>query len=127
MRTIAELKQAREWARSQLGDPARAVLHLFFRWHNSNGMEYSGDELVASMWGGRLALWPARQWPLSLPVVVGPAKITDPQTMAMEAWGSERLGPGVWAITPSINQPGTFHAYVILTDVPEPAPWEFPR
>jgi hypothetical protein len=126
MKTFAEVKQAREWARRQFGDPAAAVLHLFFRWHDGNGMEYTGEDLIASMWGGRFTLWVARQYPVSLPVVVGPEKIRNPQTMEMEAWGTSRLGPGVWALSPSLNQPGAVHAYIVLTDVPEPPPWGAP-
>lgn len=126
MKTIAELKQAREWARATFGDPARAVFHLFFRWHDGNGAEYSGPDLIASMWNGRFTLWPSTQFPLSMPLVAGPARIADSNTMAMEAWGSERLGPGVWAISPSLNQPGALHAYIVLTDVPEPPPWSSP-
>lgn len=123
MRTTAELKQAREWAQKQFGNPAAPVFHLFFRWHDGNGMDYEGGDLIASIWGGRFTLWPAKGWPLSLPVVVGAAQITDPQSMQMKAWGTERLGAGVWAITPSINQAGAFHAYIVVTDVPEPPPW----
>jgi hypothetical protein len=123
VRTINELKQARQWATQKFGNPCAAIFHLFFRWHDGNGMEYEGADLIASMWGGRFTLWPAKRWPLSMPVVVGPAKIADPESMAMEAWGTERLGPGVWAITPSLNQPGALHAYIVLLDVPEPPPW----
>lgn len=123
MRTIAELKAARQWSKDKLGDAAAAVLHIFFRWHEGNGAEYDGPDLIASMWNGRFTLWPSTQFPLCMPLVVGPAEIADPNTMAMRAWGSERLGPGVWAITPSLNQAGVLHAYIVITDVPEPPPW----
>lgn len=39
-------------------------------------------------------------------------------------WGLIRLGPGVWQVTPSlVLAEYNFHAYVVLCDVPEPAPF----
>lgn len=34
-----------------------------------------------------------------------------------------RLGPGVWKLAPSVKETN-LHAYVTVTDVPDPAPWE---
>jgi len=42
----------------------------------------------------------------------------------MRRWGLRRLGPGVWALDPSIHEHNVLHAYVVLCDVPDPAPWE---
>jgi hypothetical protein len=123
MRTFAELKRARAWASQEFGDPAAPVFHLFFRWHEGSGQDYAGEDLIASMWGGKFALWLAPQWPVTMPVVVGEAQIRVVRSMAMNTWGSERLGPGVWALSPSLNMPGVVHAYIIVTDVPEPTPW----
>ena len=62
---------------------------------------------------------------LSIPVREG-GSIGDPTaTYGMIAWGMRRLGPGVWALNPSIRQTG-LHAFVILCDVPEPPPWAPP-
>lgn len=39
-------------------------------------------------------------------------------------WGLVRLGAGVWQVTPSIvSEEYGLHAYVVLCDVPEPAPF----
>lgn len=37
----------------------------------------------------------------------------------------ERLGPGAWALLPSLVG-GGLHAFVVLRGAPEPAPWETP-
>jgi hypothetical protein len=54
-----------------------------------------------------------------------PVRVGTPvgEGAAMKSWGLSRLGPGVWAVSPSIHQPGLLHAYVVLCDVPEPAPF----
>lgn len=41
----------------------------------------------------------------------------------LEEFGAEQILPGVWALSPSLNMPGQFHAFVVLYDVPHPAPW----
>lgn len=44
--------------------------------------------------------------------------------LAIRAWGLRRLGPGVWQVVPSLVEPSIgLHAYVVLCDVPEPAPF----
>jgi hypothetical protein len=40
------------------------------------------------------------------------------------AFGAVQISSGVWAITPSLNVPGQLHAFVVIRDVPSPAPWE---
>jgi hypothetical protein len=47
-----------------------------------------------------------------------------PTPTKMKHWGLTKLGPSVWAVSPSIHLPGTFHGYVTLCEVPDPAPWE---
>jgi hypothetical protein len=50
-----------------------------------------------------------------------------PQPMAigerMVCWGIARLGPGIWAVQPSVLTEG-YHGFVVLRNVPDPAPWE---
>lgn len=55
----------------------------------------------------------------SLIIIPGP-----PPPPRMKAWGLTKLGDSVWAVAPSIHLPGAFHGYVVLCDVPNPAPWE---
>lgn len=59
-----------------------------------------------------------------VPIRVGPADWPDPSNPAsIRTWGLERIGPGVWVVSPSVWQFGLFHAYIVLRDVPEPAPF----
>jgi hypothetical protein len=44
----------------------------------------------------------------------------------MKRYGLSRLGPGVWRLTPSLWAPGVLHAFIVLCDVPEPAPFAKP-
>ena len=44
------------------------------------------------------------------------------ECLAIRRWGLRRLGPTVWQLVPSVVQ-GSLHAYVVLCDVPEPAPF----
>lgn len=41
----------------------------------------------------------------------------------MEYYGLQKLGPGVWRVTPSLFVPGELHAFLVLCDIPEPAPF----
>lgn len=44
----------------------------------------------------------------------------------MRAYGVKKLGPGVWQLQPSLFVPGELHAFLVLCDVPEPAPFAKP-
>src|ERR1051325_7728358 len=60
---------------------------------------------------------------------VGEAVEVAPQVMAwthMEKYGLEQLGPGVWKMEPSFFIPGALHVFLVLRDVPEPAPFAKP-
>lgn len=65
---------------------------------------------------------PGRPYSLTFPVRVGDPVVEE--CGVMMAWGLRRLGPGTWAVAPSIDAPGVVHAYVVLCEVPEPAPFE---
>lgn len=41
----------------------------------------------------------------------------------MRYYGLARLGPGVWRLDPSLYVPGGLHAFIVLCDVPDPAPF----
>lgn len=53
----------------------------------------------------------------------GPAVLT-PDGRQILKWGVTQLGSTVWAIDPSTVQPGLLHAFIVMRDVPEPAPWQ---
>jgi hypothetical protein len=40
----------------------------------------------------------------------------------MTKWGFVQLGPSVWALVPSLDT-GNYHGFVVVRNVPEPAPW----
>jgi hypothetical protein len=68
------------------------------------------------------ALWISPAHPIPIPIVLG-REVTD-DAGDLVKFGSERVIPGVWALNPSLNVPGLIHAFVVLYDVPDPAPWE---
>lgn len=120
--TYAELERWRANAAARHGDPGLPVAHLGFRWHAGPLMEYAGPEMVCSVWGGQFTLLLRHRMPLSMPLVAGPAQVRDGTAMAMAAWGSKRIAPSVWAIEPSLAQPGFIHAYIVIVDVPSDPP-----
>jgi len=65
-------------------------------------------------------------WALNFPVRYGEmegVQMVD-KSYRMKSWGLRRIGPHTWAVNPSIHEPGIVHAYIVLCEVPEPAPWE---
>ena len=52
----------------------------------------------------------------------GPAVLSADRTK-IHRWGVMRIGPGTWVVEPSIVQHDLFHAFVVIAEVPEPAPW----
>lgn len=123
MPTIADLKAFTAKAKEKFGDPCAPVCQLVFKWYNGNGMEYRGEDLIASIWGSTITLWLGHEFPLAIPVTLGPALYKDVESMTMVAWSIIKLGPGVWTFDPSFRIANQFHGFVILVDVPEPAPW----
>lgn len=78
-------------------------------------------------WSALLALPTDKQYPYFLPFPVKNGPMDGKQfghSYTMKAWGLHKLGPGTWRVNPSIHQAGVIHAYVVLCEVPEPAPWE---
>ena len=67
----------------------------------------------------------SRQHIFSFPCRVGPPfpPTYKKQGDRIEAWGLQRLGPGVWNVEPSILVDNSFHAFVTIIGVPEPAPF----
>jgi hypothetical protein len=122
----SEVREMLARDRAEGRDPANRVLHLVADWMpEGNVAEYHGDGIVAALWGSTLAVSVGGNL-FSFAAKPGPALVKDPATMAMEHWGLERLGPGVWAVQPSVVVPGAIHAYIVLRGVPEPAPFGDP-
>lgn len=83
-----------------------------------------GGEIVLRL--GRYSLcFPARPGESAFePITPSLIILATPQPAKMRHWGLVKLGPSVWAVTPSVHLPDAFHGYVTLCEVPEPAPWE---
>lgn len=121
MRTVAGLEAWLIGAKEEFGDPSVPVCQLFFRWH-SNLEGYSADELACSVINDELALVMCHGIePELLPVRMGEPDMTADECTC---FGLQRITPRLWTLTPSFNAPGYLHAFIVLYDVPNPAPWE---
>ena len=125
MKTVAEVAEWREGAEAQFGDPAIAVGQTFFR-YVADVDAYRGGDLVFGVKPGdglELRIWPDSSGACGVLLNVsmnGPDLCGD----ELVGFGVERIQPGLWVLSPSLNMPGTIHAFVTLYGVPDPAPWE---
>lgn len=109
-----------------------AVLHLTPRWSETIMADPRAEHLcvVRRDPGGNLSMVLRVQTqhgpvPLGISCQVGdPDADFDAQgrCLAIRRWGLRRLGPSVWQLVPSVVS-GSLHAYVVLCDVPDPAPF----
>ena len=125
MKTLRELREWCEGARKQFGDPSEPVCQLFFRWVEVPPRE--GDELVCRF--NMLEAWFNHIAHVSLSGLEYDLPISEDGPIAscageLEVFGVERIAPGMWSLTPSLNAPGVIHAFIVLYGLPEPAPWE---
>lgn len=128
MRTFSEVLAWCDGAAEAYGDPAAPVCQLFVRWCDDleryvARLEGAADgELACGLAGGRptLVLGPAFHL-LPLPIQKGAPELEGGDLVM---FGAKLITRGVWALAPSLNVPGLIHGFVILYDVPEPAPWE---
>lgn len=122
MKTFQELEQWCTGAAEQFGDPSVPVCQLFLRWQDSLEA-LSGEDLVCSMRATDLLLQLGSGLPpLPMPICTGKPQFAPDGELT--AYGAERITTGIWSITPSLNAVGFVHAFLVLYDVPEPAPWE---
>lgn len=42
----------------------------------------------------------------------------------LKAFHVRPISRGVWVLAPSLNVPGAMHVFLVLTNVPAPAPWQ---
>jgi len=123
IRTFTELKQWCAGAAEEFGDASIPICVMAFRWIN-RGEDVAADELVC--WQEdqdhlRLAPAPA----IAIPIIPDDEPAVTP--FGVLGFAAEQLGPGTWILNPSLNMPELLHGYVILTGVPNPAPWRRPR
>lgn len=122
MNTIPQVEQWILGAAAQFEDPAEPVCQLFFRWQDERSQPAAPEDLVCSFDGDELVLQIGSAFPpLPMHIVAGEPRIG--LEGAVEAFGVEFVTAGVWALTPSLNVPGMLHGFVVLYDVPQPAPW----
>ena len=121
MKTVEQLEQWREGAERLYDDPAEPVGLVFVRYVPTL-VGYDGAELVCTgASSDRLVIQLGIRTSIYLPVSTGGM---DRDGERLLAFGLEQVGPGLWYLTPSMNLPKTLHAFVVLYDVPDPAPWE---
>lgn len=122
MKSFAELAEWIDGAIEEFGDPSVPVCQIFVRWQQ-NLPAYRGTDLACGLVNGNAALilTPAFR-PLVLPLSAGDAEIGERGELVR--FGAKAVTPGVWALDPSFNDPGFVHAFIVLYDVPSPAPWE---
>lgn len=123
MKTADQVSRWCGGAAEQFGDPSVPVCQLFLRWQEVLSVPRGDDALVCGMLDGELVLLLGPEFrPFPIPLLVGDMQLDDAGDL--EAFGADRIAPGVWALTPSLNAEGAIHAFIVLYDVPEPAPFE---
>lgn len=122
MKTLTEVVQWVDGAAAQFDDPAKPIGMLFAKFE-AGDIEQPRPELVTARWAeGALWLNLPFDW---LPLDVAAKPVICGTTGAMRAYGLEQVSDSLWAISPSLNMPGELHVFVVVYDVPTPAPWSF--
>lgn len=124
MRTIAEVNQWCAGAIEEFGDPSIPVCQLFVRYVEPDRVPRritEASDLLCFREGSDLVLWLGSELIIPLNVSRSPEKNDVGE---LTAFGADSFTHGVWALTPSLNLPGVLHAFVVLYNVPVPAPWE---
>lgn len=117
-----ELAEFLEAADEDLGDPALAVCLVLVRWHERT---VPRAPEIGAIWDGAEVevIIPQQQ---GEPVVI-PLRVEDEgpriEGNTLVAFGARMFTGGAWALEPSLNIPGTLHAFIVLTGVPDPPPW----
>jgi hypothetical protein len=118
-----------EWAGLLIdayGDPAAAVCQTFFRWKQRPVPSDHADDLCweyeGGADGGDILLWTGGKMPLRVRISrEGPEFDAGGELSAFAVFN---ICSGLWYLAPSLNVPGVLHSFVVLYDVPDPAPWE---
>lgn len=129
MNTYGEVAEWRANAIGNLQDlltGEQPVCQLFFRWINglilSCQYQQQSDLICGLSTDGEIALFFGLGEMLSIPVQPGPPKLHPEGDVAQ--FGAQRIAPGLWSLSPSVNLPDLIHFFAVLHGVPDPAPWE---
>jgi hypothetical protein len=116
MKTVNEVRAWCAGAKKQFGDPAIPVSQLFVRYVRGPA---TGNDLLCFREPGRYVLRLGANRRLLFPVAIS---LEGPK--APPFFAAEYVCRGVWALSPSLNVPGVIHGFVVLYEVPHPAPWD---
>lgn len=121
--TREELFEFQAAAALGTGDPAGAVCLLCVSWDKGPGVDFD----LCAMWEQEektlLLLMVDEEGIRTLPVPVSTEDVVI-EDGRLRAFHVRKISRGTWALAPSLNIPGELHAFVVLHDVPDPAPWE---
>lgn len=115
MKTIEELRDWVTGVEQAFGDPSAATGLLFARYQ---ALPAPSEDIVAR-YDGELRL--LASWEIPIALDPGGYVMRDEELVA---FGVEQVMPGLWHLIPSLNIPEVLHVFVVLYDVPTPAPWE---
>ncbi len=122
MKTFREVAAWFDGACRQFEDPSIPICQLFFRWHATLEGNAPSEELACGLLGDEVTLLLGPGFPmLPMPIEIGAPKIEADELLA---YGATKVTDGVWALSPSLNAEGLIHAFVVIHNVPDPAPWE---
>ena len=119
MKTFAELREWCQGAELEFGDPSEPVCQIFARFTQ---VRHDKEITCASQPPSELLLHLVEKGPIviRLSTTAFCLGLDD----AVETFQAREISSGLWSLSPSLNLPGILHAFVILYDVPSPAPWE---
>jgi hypothetical protein len=122
VKTAAQVSAWCANAAREFGDPSLPICQLFFRWKEIPAVPLGEDELVCGVAGGVTVLLLGPEFaPFPIPIE---ERMRLDEEGCLQAFGADRIAPGVWALQPSLNAEGAIHAFVVMHGVPDPAPWE---
>ncbi len=125
MRTQQELAEWCVGAIAKFGDPAEPVGQIFAHYQRLTEVAAlkapPDDLLVCTFEANTLSLHIDPECAIPLRVdMAGPVFDGD----RLQVFGIELISRGLWALKPSLYIPNTFHAFVVVYDAPDPAPWQ---
>jgi hypothetical protein len=104
-------------------DPCEPICQLFVRWQDDANAPLTHEDLVCGWLNGELALRLVPDMPpLPFRIETGQFRLGD--AGELQVFGADQVARGLWEITPSLNVQGLIHAFLVIYEVPDPAPWE---